>query len=443
MNNSIIVVLPAGHRRWRRPLVVLFVDALRRRSPRLVPAWVAAAGLVVAAAVAVGQWTTWHGRRRALARVHGRPRHERPQAGVRLQRHGAPRPVRPVLHGPVLRASACSPSCCPTATSRSIDIKPGEFYGAAAAHHRRHDRHGDLHRPDRPARLVRAHVAAQLRAGRRAARRPPLGRGRHQVLRQRRLRVGRPGLRPGARLRRTGPDGLRPHPALRPLLRPTRATPCCWSPSCSSSTGFGFKIAAVPFHGWAPDVYEGAPTPVTAFMSVGIKAGAFAGFLRLVGLALHPGRAGLVGRADRARRAHHDRRQRARPAAAQPQAHAGLLEHRPRRLPAARPHRRRTQRRLGRAPAPSSSTWPAYTFMNLGAFGVLVLIRNRRPFALHPRRARRPGSHHAAHVARHAGALHALAHRHPAARRLLGQVLHLHGGGRRPPHLARRRRRAS
>jgi NADH-quinone oxidoreductase subunit N len=46
-------------------------------------------------------------------------------------------------------------------------------------------------------------------------------------------------------------------------------------------TGFGFKISAVPFHSWAPDVYEGAPTPVTAFMSVGVKAGAFAGFVRL------------------------------------------------------------------------------------------------------------------------------------------------------------------
>jgi NADH-quinone oxidoreductase subunit N len=45
-------------------------------------------------------------------------------------------------------------------------------------------------------------------------------------------------------------------------------------------TGFGFKVSAVPFHGWAPDVYEGAPTPVTAFMSVGVKAGAFVGFAR-------------------------------------------------------------------------------------------------------------------------------------------------------------------
>jgi NADH-quinone oxidoreductase subunit N len=45
--------------------------------------------------------------------------------------------------------------------------------------------------------------------------------------------------------------------------------------------GFGFKVAAVPFHMWAPDVYEGAPAPITAFMAVGVKLAAFAGFLRI------------------------------------------------------------------------------------------------------------------------------------------------------------------
>src|SRR6266851_4739590 len=45
--------------------------------------------------------------------------------------------------------------------------------------------------------------------------------------------------------------------------------------------GFGFKVAAVPFHMWTPDAYEGAPTPVTAFMAVGVKLAAFAGFLRI------------------------------------------------------------------------------------------------------------------------------------------------------------------
>jgi NADH-quinone oxidoreductase subunit N len=45
--------------------------------------------------------------------------------------------------------------------------------------------------------------------------------------------------------------------------------------------GFGFKIAAVPFHMWVPDVYEGAPTPVTAYLSVGSKAAGFAIILRV------------------------------------------------------------------------------------------------------------------------------------------------------------------
>jgi NADH-quinone oxidoreductase subunit N len=47
------------------------------------------------------------------------------------------------------------------------------------------------------------------------------------------------------------------------------------------AAGVGFKIAAVPFHMWAPDVYEGAPTPITAFLSVGSKAASFAMLLRL------------------------------------------------------------------------------------------------------------------------------------------------------------------
>lgn len=45
--------------------------------------------------------------------------------------------------------------------------------------------------------------------------------------------------------------------------------------------GFGFKVAAVPFHVWTPDVYQGAPTSVTAFMATGVKAAAFSVFLRV------------------------------------------------------------------------------------------------------------------------------------------------------------------
>jgi NADH-quinone oxidoreductase subunit N len=52
--------------------------------------------------------------------------------------------------------------------------------------------------------------------------------------------------------------------------------------------GFGFKVASVPFHMWAPDVYEGAPTTVTAFMAAGVKVAAFGALLRVFGQALAP-----------------------------------------------------------------------------------------------------------------------------------------------------------
>jgi NADH-quinone oxidoreductase subunit N len=48
---------------------------------------------------------------------------------------------------------------------------------------------------------------------------------------------------------------------------------------------FGFKVAAVPFHMWAPDAYQGAPTPVTGFMASAVKAAAFIGMLRVFGTA--------------------------------------------------------------------------------------------------------------------------------------------------------------
>ncbi|MGH0029603.1 MAG: NADH-quinone oxidoreductase subunit N [Myxococcota bacterium] len=52
--------------------------------------------------------------------------------------------------------------------------------------------------------------------------------------------------------------------------------------------GFAFKISSVPFHQWTPDVYEGAPSAVTAFMSVTVKLAAFGALLRVVALAFEP-----------------------------------------------------------------------------------------------------------------------------------------------------------
>jgi NADH-quinone oxidoreductase subunit N len=51
--------------------------------------------------------------------------------------------------------------------------------------------------------------------------------------------------------------------------------------------GFGFKVSSVPFHMWTPDVYQGAPTPVTAFMSAGTKVAAFLALVRVLDVAFH------------------------------------------------------------------------------------------------------------------------------------------------------------
>ena len=96
--------------------------------------------------------------------------------------------------------------------------------------------------------------------------------------------------------------------------------------------GLAFKVSASPFQIWAPDVYQGAPTPVTAFLSAGPKAAAFAVFLRIFMTAFEPigarlGAAGLdVGAAL------DDDREFRRAAAIQHQAHAGLQLDRARRL---------------------------------------------------------------------------------------------------------------
>ncbi len=60
-----------------------------------------------------------------------------------------------------------------------------------------------------------------------------------------------------------------------------------------SLIGFAFKVSAVPFHFWAPDTYEGAPTPVTAFLSVASKAGGFVALINIIyfGFLLPTGRA--------------------------------------------------------------------------------------------------------------------------------------------------------
>ncbi len=143
--------------------------------------------------------------------------------------------------------------------------------------------------------------------------------------------------------------------------------------------GFAFKVSAVPFHSWAPDVYEGAPTPVTAFMSVGVKAGAFLGFLKLftvaTGTAAEPWTNALIILAIITMVVGNvlalPQRNLKRMLAYSSIAHAGYLL-------------------LGLVAVGGSGDsagssailfyLAAYAAMNLGAFGVLVWIRNRRAF---------------------------------------------------------------
>ena len=120
--------------------------------------------------------------------------------------------------------------------------------------------------------------------------------------------------------------------------------------------GIGFKIAAVPFHMWAPDVYEGAPTPITAFLSVGSKAASFAMLLRIFVEGLPAMSADwrllfevlsiVTMTVGQHRGADADERQ----------AHARVLVDRARRLPADRRRRRHAARRHGDARLPVRST---------------------------------------------------------------------------------------
>ena len=95
------------------------------------------------------------------------------------------------------------------------------------------------------------------------------------------------------------------------------------------TTGVAFKIAAVPFHYWTPDAYQGSPTPITGYLSVGPKIGAFAVILRVFAEALGAAPRGVAHRLLRPRGADDDAGQPGRPHPGQRQADAGLLARSP------------------------------------------------------------------------------------------------------------------
>ena len=134
--------------------------------------------------------------------------------------------------------------------------------------------------------------------------------------------------------------------------------------------GFGFKIAAVPFHMWSPDVYQGSPSPITGFMAAVAKAGAFAALLRVFvssfgtvrtdwqpiiwGLAILSLVVGAVVALMQTRR----------------QADDGVLVHQPRRLHPARAWRRPPPGGC----RPSLYYLFAYMFLVIGSFAVITVM---------------------------------------------------------------------
>jgi NADH-quinone oxidoreductase subunit N len=85
----------------------------------------------------------------------------------------------------------------------------------------------------------------------------------------------------GATTTATGLPGTTNIAEIARRLNDAQYPPLLFAGAAMMLVGFGFKIATAPFHVWTPDVYEGAPTPVTAFMAAGPKAAGFASFLRV------------------------------------------------------------------------------------------------------------------------------------------------------------------
>ena len=117
--------------------------------------------------------------------------------------------------------------------------------------------------------------------------RQPVERGCDQVPGPRRLLFGHHGIRHVASVRAFGYHEPPGHPHV-PAHGADLTNPVIFLSMIMLIVSFGFKVAAVPFHMWVPDVYEGAPTPVTAFMSAGPKVAGFAVLLRIFLYTLEP-----------------------------------------------------------------------------------------------------------------------------------------------------------
>ena len=272
-------------------------------------------------------------------------------------------------------------------------LPPGEFYALTLFGAERHDADGGRDRPAGHLPRPRSAVAVGLRADRP----PPLQRHRRgsgvQVLPARRVLERVLPLRHRLRVRASPARPGSISSASRCRRRaPARRSTLALLAVGLLAVGFAFKVSAVPFHMWTPDAYEGAPTIVTAFMSTGVKAAAFAAFVRVFLSALEPLKGEWIPVLSVIAGGDDDPRHRGRRGADQHQADAGLFEHRPRRLPAARDHRDDRHRQGGGAvlPAGLRGHQPRRARHRRAARHAAARARRaaglRRPVAVAPRR---------------------------------------------------------
>ena len=432
-----------------RPTPARHADAQLDLRPLLPALIVALTGIVVLLAQAFAAPRRTRSRRGAVAGGPGGARWPRPCSWSPRARAG-----RAVLGGsspPTTSRSSSTPSSWASRHPGRAALarlpardrhRPRRVLRAAALLRRGHARPRLGARADVALRGPRDHVGGALRPGRPAPRPRREPGGGAQVLHHRRLLLGLPALRDRAALRRHAAARRSSRIAARGgrALAPARPSRCwrCWALGLLL-VGFGFKVASVPFHMWAPDVYEGAPTTVTAFMAAGVKAAAFGALLRVL-------RAGAA---------------RAWPPQWQPAVAVLAVRHDGRRQPGRAGAERTSSAcwptRRSRTPATCSTALVAAPGRGRGGRPLLPRgLRGREPGRL--RRPRRPGPRRAAsrcrsptwRAWRSGGPLLAaaltvfldLAHRRARLRRLRGQVLPLQrrrGRGLRGP---RRRRRA-
>ncbi len=128
----------------------------------------------------------------------------------------------------------------------------------------------------------RDNVHRGLRADRHVALEQPLQRSGDEILSHGRLRHRFSALRHSLDLRCHRIDESEPDRLVHAIEQPSDWPLYLVGGGFLLLVGFAFKVGAVPFHFWVPDVYEGAPTPVTGFMSVAVKAAAFAAWARIL-----------------------------------------------------------------------------------------------------------------------------------------------------------------